>query len=238
MKKSITILLVALLSLPTFTIAFAQEKKCNETDHIEVSYTAQRKVTPDELYISITIAEKDNRGKISVEQQEREMMKKLEPLNLDLATNLQVDNMSSYMQQYILKKNVVMAAKAYTLKVATAEQMTKVFNILNNLKIANVNLEKSALSKALQQKVKRELLTEAAKGAKQNAEILASALGCKMYAPIYIQQFDNYYQPYVSYSRAMNSSAPMQSEDASKTLPSLNIQDINVSVNVLCKFRL
>ncbi|MBO5699836.1 MAG: SIMPL domain-containing protein, partial [Bacteroidales bacterium] len=63
--KKILALLIGIIAL-SGTICAQENQSLNI---IEVSATAHKSVTPDEIYLNITINEKDNKGKISVDQQ-------------------------------------------------------------------------------------------------------------------------------------------------------------------------
>lgn len=73
MKKLLIISLVLLIS----AITQAQEKSFLDINYVEVTTKADREVVPDKIYLSVTISEKENKGKISVEKQEKEMIKSL-----------------------------------------------------------------------------------------------------------------------------------------------------------------
>ena len=70
MKKLLIISLVLLIS----AITQAQEKSFLDINYVEVTTKADREVVPDKIYLSVTISEKENKGKISVEKQEKEMI--------------------------------------------------------------------------------------------------------------------------------------------------------------------
>ena len=77
---------------------------------------ADREVTPDEIYVRIVINEKDNKGKVSVEQQEKEMFRRLKAAHIDIEKDLVVQDMSSDLQTYFLRKNAILSTKTYQLK--------------------------------------------------------------------------------------------------------------------------
>ena len=67
MKKTIVLAAALLIAAG----ASAQEKNFLDKPYIEVTGKADMEVTPDEIYVRIVINEKDNKGKVSVEQQEK-----------------------------------------------------------------------------------------------------------------------------------------------------------------------
>ncbi|MEG2849767.1 MAG: SIMPL domain-containing protein, partial [Bacteroidales bacterium] len=205
-------------------------------NYIEVSTRAEKQITPDEIYLSITISETESKGKISLEKQEADMLKALKGININVETNLTVKDMASDLQTYFLRKNNILASKSYVLKVSTAEKAAAALSALNSIKISEVSLEKTAISPALEKQTKNELLTEAAQQAKENAEILATAVGSKADIAIYIQNYYSF-QPYSNFSlKSARTITIMDGENAYENAPALEISKTSVSVNVLCRF--
>lgn len=235
MKRLILLAAAALLSISSI---FAQNTTPQQENFIEVSVRVNKEVIPDEIFINITINEKDNKGKISVEQQEKSMIKALEGLGIDVKEALTVDDMASSLQKYALRKDNILISKDYTLKVASAQQAAKAIGALNRLDIARVSMGKVSISDKLEREVKNQLLTEAAQKAKENASILAEAVGSKAGKAIYMQ---NYY----SFDSAANGRVMMKSfstMDAAATIEEesvgLEVSKQNLSINVTCKFQL
>ena len=211
----------------------------NGQEYVEVSVRVNKDVVPDELFIDITINEKDNKGKISVEQQQEQMIKALEKLGIDTRENLTVKDMGSSLKTYALKRDNIFESRDYTLKVPTAALASQAIETLNRLQIARVAIGKVSISDSLERETKNALLTEAAQKAKENAEILAKAVGSTIGKAIYIQ---NYY----SFDSAANGRIMMKSFSAADAAAptvqeesvALQISKQSLSINVTCKFRL
>ena len=75
-------------------------------DYIEVTVEIEKEFTPDEIFIAITINEKDSRGKASVLEQEKQMMKALSNLGIDVKKKLTVDNLGSSQKNNALKRGI------------------------------------------------------------------------------------------------------------------------------------
>lgn len=185
--KRITLLITALFF---FLAGMAQEKNFIDCNYIEITGRAQAEVAPDEIYLNITINEKENKGKVSLEKQEREMFKKLTLLNIDLEKNMTVLDMNSFFEKYILKKDRILLAKSYVLKVSSADMTAKVFSALEEAGISDVSIAKTSLSNV--EKVREGVMEKAAVNAKEKAVLLANALGRKAGKAIFIQNYDNY----------------------------------------------
>jgi uncharacterized protein YggE len=124
--------------------------------------------------------------------------------------------------------------------VGTADEVATVFDILNSIGISDVNLSKTSISPELEKKVKDELLADAAKKAKENASILAEAVGSKAGKAIYIQNYYNFAQPVAAnYSlRSAKSFATADGIMEEESIPSLEINKSAISINVTCRFEI
>ena len=236
MKK----ILFVIIALYCATALNAQEVTLqNPQEYIEVSVRVSKDVVPDEIFINITINEKDNKGKVSVQQQEKEMVKALEGLGIDVKDALTVNDMGSSLKTYVLKKDNIFVSKNYTLKVSTAAMAADAINALNKLGIARAGIGRVSISPDLERETKNALLTEAAQKAQENAKILAEAVGSTIGKAIYIQ---NYY----SFDSATNGRVMMKSYAAMDTAAAieqeesveLEVSKQSLSINVNCKFRL
>ena len=238
MKRFIVAAIAIIASVCT-TSLFAQGYG-QEQNYIEVSTRVEKQVTPDIIYISIVIREADSKTKNYLETKEREMIKAIQSIGIDVEKSLTVKDMNSNLKQYFLKKDNILATKSYTLKVGTADEVATVFDILNSIGISDVNLSKTSISPELEKKVKDELLADAAKKAKENASILAEAVGSKAGKAIYIQNYYNFAQPVAAnYSlRSAKSFATADGIMEEESLPSLEINKSAISINVTCRFEI
>ena len=232
MKKTFLIALAIIMGLGA---AYAQQ---NNT--IETSVNVRKEVIPDEIFISITINEKENKGKISVEEQQKQMIRALASLGIDTKEALTVDNMGSTLKQNTLRKDNIFISKRYTLKVSSAKDASNAIQALKGIDIAQTYVSRVAISDSLEREVKNQLLVEAAQKAQENAKILAEAVGCKAGKAVYIQ---NYYSfdtaagsrmLTVAYKAANDSSSSMQEESAQE----LEVTKKSLNITVNCKFLL
>ena len=234
MKK--LILLAVILCCSTYIFA---QSNTEQLELVEVSVRVSKDVLPDEIFLDITINEKDNKGKTSVEQQEKEMIKTLGNLGIDVKEALTINDMESSLKKYALKKDDIFVTRNYTLKVSTAPMATAVIDALNKLNIARVGIGKVSISPELEKETKNQLLTDAAKKAQENAKILAQAVGSEIGKAVYIQ---NYY----SFDSAANGRIMMKAYSAMNTATSdvqeesteLQVSKQQLSINVTCKFSL
>ena len=230
MKKIYLLVLATLLGTGAL---FSQ----NYENTIETSVSLNKEVTPDEIFLSITINEKDNKGKASVDTQEKQMIKTLASLGIDTKEALTVNNMGSSLKENTLRKDNIFISKNYTLKVSTAKMASDALQALKGIDISKCGIQKISISDSLEREVKNQLLAEAAKKAKENAGILAQAVGAKVGKPVYMQ---NYY----TFNSASNGRLMTVAYSASKSADSAAVEESvelevtkkNLNITVNCKF--
>ena len=226
--KKLLIMAAGLLMLST--AASAQQTEAYPS-YIIVTGNAEREVTPDEIYVGITIDESDSRsGKVTVAEQERKMVAELKKLGIDVDKDLQVGDMSGDLKSYVLRRDRVQTQKNYVLKVSDAATLGKVFQALAAIDISRMNLIKATRSDLEQ--IKLELRAE---NARRSADTLAEAIGQKAGKAFMIIDNNYYGSGTVYFNDAMPvaRSAKMEAA-ATDTGASLEFQDmkINCSVNV------
>ena len=203
------------------------------SSYIIVMGNAEREVTPDEIYVGITIDDSDSRsGKVTVAEQERKMVAELKKLGIDVDKDLQVGDMSGDLKSYVLRRDRVQTQKNYVLKVSDAATLGKVFQALAAIDISRMNLIKATRSDLEQ--IKLELRAEAMKNARRSADTLAEAIGQKAGKAFMIIDNNYYGSGTVYFNDAMPVARSAKMTAATDTGASLEFQDmkINCSVNV------
>ncbi|WP_109832284.1 SIMPL domain-containing protein [Reichenbachiella versicolor] len=170
-------------------ISFAQTKNFIDQPFIETSAMVDTLVTPDEIYLTISITEKDTKGKVSVEELESKMVTVLKKMGIKTKENLTLNDLSSNFKKYFLKNQDILKVKVYTLKVFDAITAGKVILELEKNEISNVTLERTEYSKI--KALKLQLKSKAILKAKRQAEYLAHPLGQKVGTAILISDDPN-----------------------------------------------
>lgn len=225
MKKLIVLALAALVALP----AAAQMQEAFPS-YIQVNGRAEKQITPDEFFLSVTIDERDSKGKISVESQQREMIAALKKLGVDVEKQLKVADLSSE----FFKKNTSVASANYQLKLTSAAQVSKVWQALNSLGISNVSIDRASHSQLAQ--YKEQVRMEAMQNAKQNAQELASAIGQKIGKCFYIYDSNNDITPVFYNNMAVMRSAKADYAAGVQEDEPLDFKTIKLQYNVQAKF--
>jgi uncharacterized protein YggE len=187
MKK----ILITLTTIIGFVTAQAQYKNFIDQPYLEVNGKYDTLITPNEIFLKIIISEKDNKGKVSVEQQEKNVIDALKKLNINTEKDLMVSDMSSNFKFYALKKTDIFTSKEYSLKVSDAKILSKVFVSLEALGISNSSIDRVDHSDL--EKIKNEARSKAIENAKLKAIALTKPLNQTIGAAIHIVDNEQYY---------------------------------------------
>lgn len=235
MKQILKFATVAIIAIAPATIWAQTESQ----PYIMQNITCEQEVTPDELYISITINEKENKGKQSVEELQTKMIKELQSLHIDVEKALTLNFMGSEVSYTTFRRSAVPRTTAtYILKLSDADTMQKVVARLEALGITNISLARTSYSK--ENEIYNELGAKAMKQAKEAAASLAGAIGQSIGAAISVNS--NRYSSGNNQPRLYKARNTMLSEvnidDIADDGPRIEIGKITYNVNVNVKFLL
>ena len=226
MKKLIAMAVVALMALP----AAAQMQEAYPS-YIQVTGRAEKELTPDEFYLQIVINERDSKGKISVESQQRDMVAVLRKLGVDVEKQLKMANLSSE----FFKKNTSVAMAKYQLQLGSSGEVAKVWQALDDLGISNISILKVAHSQL--DKYKQEVRLEAMRNARESAQEMAGAIGQTIGKCFYIYDSNSNVLP-VMYDNAVlmrSAKAVADAESVAEEDP-LEFKTIKLEYGVQAKF--
>ena len=226
MKRMMIVVAALLMASPLF----AQQKTFLDQPYIEVTGRAEMVVAPVDIYVRITINEQDYKAKTTVLQQEKDMVRRLKDLGIDVDKKLVVQDMMNAQ----LKKDVA-TSKSYMLEVNSATQLAHVFQALQTIGISDAAVERTDVSNM--DELRQQVRGASAKAARQNAEILAAALGQKVGKAIFVQDNSYYSRPYsnVVLTRTMKVA---DAGVAATAAPTLEFQKITIDHSVLVRFML
>lgn len=226
MKKLIAMAVVALMALP----AAAQMQEAYPS-YIQVTGRAEKELTPDEFYLQIVINERDSKGKISVESQQRDMVAVLRKLGVDVEKQLKMANLSSE----FFKKNTSVAMAKYQLQLGSSGEVAKVWQALDDLGISNISILKVTHSQL--DKYKQEVRLEAMRNAQKSAQEMAGAIGQTIGKCFYIYDSNSNVLP-VMYDNAVlmrSAKAVADAESVAEEDP-LEFKTIKLEYGVQAKF--
>ncbi|NKI30875.1 SIMPL domain-containing protein [Croceivirga thetidis] len=228
-------LVLTLICILAINSIMAQTRNFLDIPYLETSARVDTLVSPDKIYLSITIQEKDSKDRKSVEEQETQMAKSLEALGIDIDKQLTIKDLASNYKKYFLRSKTVLKSKQFSLLVYDGLTAGKVMAALEDLDIANTYLEKTEYSKM--DELELELKSRAVKKAKKKADALTNPLGQKVGIAIHI--VDNSQPYYPSYNQPRLEMRTMAMQDSSAPAPlDIGFEKIRVESTVNVKFEL
>lgn len=235
MKKLMTLAFVALFSVSALAQQVDLRRKIN------VSGSAETEVTPDIIYISISLREylKDNNSKkkVDITTLENQLYAAVQKAGFD-KENLMINNLSSFSWATEKKKNPdFLASKQYRLKVSDLNKFNDIIGAVDPKGIASTNIESYDYSKITS--LKKELKIQALQAAKAKATYLVEALGDKLGSAIDIQEIENQVYPQAMY-RTSNVMMKAESADmAGAAAPDIDFKKIklNYVMNVVFEIK-
>ena len=236
MKLTNTLLLTALLATP---LLFSQngEKNFIDQPYIEVTGEIETEIIPDEIYLNITLDENDKKGKVSVEEQENQMIAVLKSLKIDLDKNFSILDFDGYYQRKFLATNEVTKIKRYELIVNDGKTLGMVFEALDRIDISNITIVKTDHSDI--ENIKRDTKLKALKVAKEKATDYAKAIDQTLGKALFIQELNNgVVMPFYKNNAMLNEVAVVGYSSTENKIENLNFKPITIKATVLTRFAL
>ena len=232
MKKIFVAVAIATMMIITTFGASAQVNQVIPS--VSVNGSAQVKVTPDVIHLVIKLDESDTKGKVTVEQQRKDMFSALKKCGIDIEKQLSVQGMSSE----FYRKRGSLAATQYELKVGSADEARKVFEALDKVGVVNVNITRATCSKL------EEYRAQARQAAMRNAQMRASQLAEAVGQSIGACYEINDYTSDVEYSTRgrlmMKNAVAMDAQGMVEEAvePEVDFEQIVINYNLSAKFYL
>jgi len=222
--------MVLVAALMLTTSLYAQQTNVMDQPYIEVSGQAEVEVVPDKIYVQITI-DGDSKGQETVLQQEKEMVQRFDALGIDVEKKLVVQELFNS----ALKSNKVTTFKMYRLEVNSATQLAHVFQALQAIGIAQAEIESVDVS--YKEELIQKIRAEAAQNARQNALVLANALGQELGKALYVQDYSTSPYEYMNMSTRDYAMAEVR-EVVAEVAPVLEFQKVTFNSSVRVRFLL
>ncbi len=238
--RHILTLTIGLIFLTQISLGQTQTN-IEQKPHIEVTGYAEKKIVPDEIYLSITIKERESgRDRITVEQQEMDIRQALNHLNIPLELLTVADAKADYIRVKWTKKDVISQSE-YELKLSTAQQVADVFEKLDEMKIDNAFISKVSHSKI--KEYRKEVEIEAIENAKAKADYLLAAIGQETGTALIINERNsntsNYYIDGIQVRGARSSSGIMyEAPSQDKLKGTIDFRKIKLETTIYVKFEI
>ncbi|MEM9859939.1 MAG: SIMPL domain-containing protein, partial [Bacteroidota bacterium] len=176
-------------SISTFG-GFAQNQKIKS---IEVQGKAERTVTPDEIYLRITLKEYKSGGtRVTMNELESNLVNTLKRMKIN-RDHLTVDNIYGYNWNWKKKKaEEYLATKSFRLKLGDVKSVNTLIDQLDPEGLNSVNVAEISHSRI--DEIRLELKAEALKNAKNKAKYLLEAVDETLGSAVEIQEVNYGYE--------------------------------------------
>lgn len=231
MKKILVIALLSIFSLSAFSQNPDTRRK------IEVTGSAEAEVTPDIIFIGLSLKEyfrdNSNRKKVEIEELERQLQKAVLDAGIP-QENFTINNISSYTDYWNKKKDPnFLAAKQYRIKVSDLSKLNQILSGVDPKGVAYSNIEGYDYSKI--ETLKKELKIKALLAAKEKATYLTAAIGQKVGSALEIQEINNESYPQPMYrANAMMKADGMVSD--AESMPDIDFKKIKLNYQMRTVF--
>lgn len=232
MKNIIAAALISIFSLSAYSQNIDTRKK------IEVNGTAEAEVTPDILYIGMSLKEyfrdANNKKKVEIEELERQLQAAVLKAGIP-QENFTINNISSYTTWWEKKKNTeFLARKQYRIKVTDLTKFNEIMSAVDPKGIEYSNIESYDYSKI--ESLKKDLKIKALQAAKDKASYLITSIGGSLGSPLEIQEINNEYYPQPMY-RANNMMKTNDSMEAA-AMPDIEFKKIKLTYQMRTVFEI
>ena len=231
MKKLIVLAFVAFFSFSALAQQVDLRKK------ITVSGLAESEITPDIIYVSISLKEyfKDNNSKnrIDITTLENQLVRAVQQAGLP-KENLTINSLSAYATRDKKKNPEFLSSKQYRLKVNDLNRYNDIIGAIDPKGIAYTNIESYDYSKI--DRLKMELKVKALQQAKQKATLMVESIGDKLGSALDIQEINNEVYPQAYRTNSMMMKASSADTESSAEIDFKQIK-LSYTINVVFEIK-
>ncbi|WP_422089251.1 SIMPL domain-containing protein [Tenacibaculum ovolyticum] len=196
--KAIQIIIILFLS----STIFGQTIKDN-TPFIEVTGKVELEISPDEIYLDISLKESIKNGKkTTLDKLEDCLKEELESIGIPKEC-LFVSDINSVIAKTGWWTKEVLSTGKYSLKITSPKKLKEAFKIFEKLKITDVRITKATHSKLDFYKKKNRIA--AIKAAKEKADYLLNAINANTGKPLKVNETNHDLQNFAQLNYVNNS---------------------------------
>lgn len=233
MKNMIALALLSVFSLSAFSQNIDTRRK------IEVNGSAEAEVTPDIIYIGMSLKEyfrdSNNKKKVEIEDLERQLQSAVLKAGIP-QENFTINNISSYNNWWEKKTPDFLARKQYQIKVTDLTKFNEIMSAINPKGIEYSNIESYDYSK--KESLKKELKIKALQEAKAKAEYLITSIGGTLGGALDIQEINNEYYPQPMYKTNMVLLRGDAVSSAESAMPDIDFKKIKLNYQMRAVFEI
>ena len=230
MKNIILGLFLVLFSLSTFS-----QQMISIPKKIEVSGSAEAEVSPDIIYIAISLKEyfkdSNNKKKVEIEELERQLQSAVLKAGIP-QENFMINNITSYNNWWNKKKGSdFLASKQYRIKLSDLNKFNEIMSAIDPKGLESSNIENYEYSKI--ESLKKELKIKALQNAKEKAIYLTQSIGASLGGPLEIQEINNEPQ-----GERMMYAKVMMSDSLDEKMPEIDFKKIKLNFQIRAIFEI
>lgn len=154
--------------------------------YIEVNGLGDTLITPNEIFVAVIVSESDTKDKKSIEELEQKLISSLKSIGINTDQDLVTKSFNSKFS-FVNFATKVVKTKTYQVKVNSGALLNKLFNTLEQAKIANAMVSKISHTDIVN--IQMNCRAKAIKNAKAKATALISPLGQTVGPAIYISNY-------------------------------------------------
>lgn len=154
--------------------------------YIEVNGLGDTLITPNEIFVDVIVSESDTKDKKSIEELEQKLISSLKGIGINTDKDLVTKSFNSKFSWVNFTTKVV-KTKTYQVKVSSGVTLNKLFNTLEQAKIANAMVSRISHTDIVT--IQMACRTKAIKNAKAKAVALISPLGQTVGPAIFIGNY-------------------------------------------------
>ena len=212
--------------------AFGQINEGNRRT-IEVKGSSEIEITPDEIFVAITLKEyKKGNSKVSLDQLEAGLVKAVRKLDIQ-EEKLRVQNVYGYNWNWRKKRpDDFLGSKTFILEVSDLKKMNNLVQMLDPEGLNNMNVQSYSHSEI--EKHRKEVKIGAMMAAKEKATYLLESVDEQLGKLVEVQEIDYGYQPQMA---RMRSNVALEM-DTSGYQSDLNFQKITLRAEMRVVFEI
>lgn len=212
---------------------FSQDQvNIHNVPYIEVSGEGMIEITPNEIYLAILIDEAD-RGRLSMEKLENDMIQKLKELGIRTDEQLKVLDFNSAFRSRVIGQKIN-TSKRYELLLRKSSNVPRVYREFEELGISNINIVRIDHSNREEFELKARL--QAVADAKKRATAMLAELDDKIGSTLYVQDRNSFQDRGAVRSEAALFYKSKAGYAADEALNDIDFRTIVLKANVQVRF--
>jgi uncharacterized protein YggE len=180
---------------PLFPLLAQQQTDPQKVRTIEVTGSAEMEISPDEIYLSVTLKEfTRDKVKVTLDEVDKQFRKTLDELKIDMK-DVTLESANAYYDWDYWKgrPGEFFASKTYLIKLSDLAKYNQLMSKMDSKGIQNAYLQRTDHSKI--EEYRKQVKVQALKAAKEKAQLLLESIGEHAGEVIFIREINqgNYY---------------------------------------------